>query len=483
MSNLKFNEWDSLPINLSPEQIANPLTVIDDFFSSDWLPGHIEHLHRWRKFILEDAFFVDTMGNPSTLLTSFKHNIKLIEACHLILGNRDIYNQSIASGIGQIENERKAWKHYPELLNLGELLNPLTILESFFDAFSLPEYREQLNGWLDTGLSHRAGGEFMETADIIAVYENLQKLYGAALLIYQRLTDDPYLKKDATETDGPNIESGLQLSAPSLYKLNSVITSDQHEQITQIVTIIKDRVASIQAIIYLGVPALEQPVIFLLALTDNNEQSLAQDISNHLEESCRKIAQVFVLVHHAASLITATDEKNLFLKKAANCPVIYLSGGLILPKQKETDHLLITEIALNKWQRWHSQGLEFLKGAEYYLTIGANNAALFSLSQTAECLLVAIIRFVTGYEINTHNLERLLKLTQMFTGDISAVFGLDSEDNKKLFNVLKGAYVDVRYRDKYKAAPISISAIYILIKQMSSVVDQINQKHLLLSTL
>jgi hypothetical protein len=71
----------------------------------------------------------------------------------------------------------------------------------------------------------------------------------------------------------------------------------------------------------------------------------------------------------------------------------------------------------------------------------------------------------------------------MFTGDISAVFGLDNEESKKLFNVLKGAYVDVRYRDRYEVDPPSVSALYLLVKKMIAVVDEVNQKHLLTSTL
>ena len=365
----------------------------------------------------------------------------------------------------------------------AELMNPLAVIENFFNAFNLQEYREQLEEWLENGLSNQSADKWMESSKIIAVYENLQKLYGAAWLIYQRLSDEPYLKQDKPITDVPNIQGSSQLPAPILYKLNTVITADQHEQITQIVTIIKERAPSVQAVIYLGLPPIDQAAMYLLVLTDNNEQGLAQEISNHLEESCKKVANVFILVHHAASLITATDEKNLFLKKAAGCPVIYLSGGLILPKQKETDHQLVTETSLRKWQRWQSQALEFLKGAEYYLTIGAHNAALFSLSQTAECLLVAIIRLVTLYEINTHNLERLLKLTQMFTADISAIFELDDMEKKKLFNILKGAYVDVRYRDRYESDAASVAVLYPLVKQMAVVLGQLSQKHLLASTL
>ena len=84
MSEHIFNQWDHLPINLAAEQIANPLIAIDDFFSSAWLPEHIEELYKWRKSILESNFFVDAKGSPVSLLTAYKNNLKLIEAAYLI---------------------------------------------------------------------------------------------------------------------------------------------------------------------------------------------------------------------------------------------------------------------------------------------------------------------------------------------------------------------------------------------------------------
>lgn len=487
MSEHIFNQWEHLPINLPAAQIANPLEVLDDFFSSAWLPQHIEELHKWRKAILEPSFFVDSKGSPVSLYTAYKNNLKLVEAAYLInaayRNGYHHYSQSIAKNAEQLECEKQNWSHFPTLLNDGELINPLAVIEAFFNGFSLQEYREQLEEWLENGLSNQSADKWMESSKIIAVYENLQKLYGAAFLIHQRMSGDPYLNEIAQSNNGTPNPARIQTPEPVVYKLNTIITSDQHVKLGQLVAIIKDRALSVQAVFYLGVPPTGQATIYLLVLIDNNEQGLAQDISNHLEESCKKVASVFILVHHAASLITATDEKNAFLKKASGCPVIYLSGGLILPKQKEADYFFVKEIAFRKWQRWHSQSLEFLKGAEYYLRIGAYNAALFSLNQTAECLLVAIVRFMTGYDINTHNLERLLKLSQMFTADIAAVFNLEDEENRKLFNVLKGAYVDVRYRDNYESDPKAVLALSDLVKEMIMVLEEVHQKHVLASTL
>lgn len=484
MSEHIFNQWEHLPINLPSAQIADPLKVLDDFFSSAWLPQHIEELHKWRTAILEPSFFVDAKGSPVSLYTAYKNNLKLVEAAYLInaayKNGYHRYSQSIAKNAEQLESEKQNWPHFPTLLNESELINPLSVMEEFFNGFSLQEYREQLEEWLENGLSNQSADKWMESSKIITVYENLQKLYSATFLIHQRMSDDPYLN-DFAQSDNNNLKPVRM--EPTEYILNTLITSDQHEQLGQLVNTIKDKLPSVQAVFYLGVPPTGHATIYLLVLTDNNEHGLAQDISNHLEESCKKVTDVFILVHHAASLITATDEKNVFLKKAAGCPVIYLSGGLILPKQKDADYFFVKETAFRKWQRWHSQSQEFLKGAEYYLRIGAYNAALFSLHQTAECLLVAIVRFMTGYDINTHNLERLLKLTQMFTADIAAVFNLEDQENRKLFNILKGAYVDVRYRDSYESDPKTVLALSDLVKEMIVVIEKVHQKHLLASTL
>ena len=218
MSEHIFNQWDHLPINLAAEQIANPLIAIDDFFSAAWLPEHIEELYKWRKSILESNFFVDAKGSPVSLLTAYKNNLKLIEAAYLInaayKNGYYSYSVAISKSAEQLTDEKQKWSHFPTLLNEVELMNPLAVIEDLFNAFSLPEYREQLDEWLENGLSNQSADKWMESSKIISVYENLQELYGAAWLIYQRLSDDPYLKQDKTVADVVNIQVSSQLPAP-----------------------------------------------------------------------------------------------------------------------------------------------------------------------------------------------------------------------------------------------------------------------------
>jgi hypothetical protein len=71
----------------------------------------------------------------------------------------------------------------------------------------------------------------------------------------------------------------------------------------------------------------------------------------------------------------------------------------------------------------------------------------------------------------------------MFTTDIAAIFNLEDEEKRKLFNVLKGAYVDVRYRDNYESDPKAVLALSDLVKEMTMVLEVVHQKHVLASTL
>lgn len=59
-----------------------------------------------------------------------------------------------------------------------------------------------------------------------------------------------------------------------------------------------------------------------------------------------------------------------------------------------------------------------------------------------------------GYRINNHNLSRLLNLTQLFTDDLAEVFAVDDSQSKQLFNLLKNACVNVRYKDDFEAEPV-----------------------------
>jgi hypothetical protein len=140
-------------LNLKPTEIANPILVIADFFDVDSLSGHLERLQMWRKCILEDQYFKGEKGSPSELLHFYKLNLCLLDAAYLLKDENSPTTESA---------------------DIYLTFKPV------FGEYNLSTYREILYQWLEFGLSASAANEFIDTIDLISVYENLQKLYNAA---------------------------------------------------------------------------------------------------------------------------------------------------------------------------------------------------------------------------------------------------------------------------------------------------------------
>lgn len=449
---MESNENDDAVFNLKPAEIINPLIVIADFFDVDSLDGHLERLQTWRRCIMEDQYFKGDKGSPSELLHFHKLNVCLLEAAYLLKDENCLTTKSIYSYI---------------------------TLKQVFDDYNLSTYRAILYQWLEFGLSVSAANEFIDTIDLIGVYEILQKLYKAAWHIHQQAAGNSmHLGANSVEQrdDYLSIDNSV-----TLYDLNTAILSHQQETISNVVAKIKEKVPSVQAIIYLGQTPAASPNIFLMVLVDDNDQRQLQCIASTIEDSCRNIASVIALVHRPSRLNRSRGD-NLFFSNALKCPLIYHSGEILLPFITAISHDL-REKELLIWRRWTDQGKDFLKGGEYYLNIRADQAALFSLQQAAECFLMAIIRVVNGYTTNIHNLSTLLNITRMFTNDIANVFDLENQGGKQLFNVLKNAYINVRYKDTYEADKQDVRAIYPYIKKLMVVVEKVYEHYLLTSNL
>ncbi|GAA4907538.1 HEPN domain-containing protein [Mucilaginibacter defluvii] len=479
----KQSDWGNPIKYLTLKEIGDPVTAMDAFFDDDWLPDQLARLASWREAIFSKTYYTGRNGNPGSLLSFQESNIILIEAAWVLWKRGETVGMINAD---LISSERDAWRDYPQNLNEAELCDPFSVIGHIFSKYSPPDYRVQLYEWLEHGLSRISGEGWVVTADFIAIYENLQKLYSASWLIYQRSKALPHLKskgdRDVTAAQVTEITSN-QANGITFYQLNAVIPSAYNDMLRGLVTVIKDKVQTVQCVIYLGVRPDLSGKIFLLVLTSDDEQRQAQHLNGNLEQSCEAIAKVTVLVHYASAFTSAVAKSNPFFCQSLSCPIIYLSGGLLLPVPPVSKASPDALKQADYWHRWYQQGKQFYDTADWCIRQKSANAALFLLHQSAECLLVAIIRVVIGYEINNHNLSRLLAITEMFTMDFTGVFNLEDAKDEELFQVLKNAYIDVRYRDNYAANNAKAAAVKTKVHQLIELTKRIYNKFLLTADL
>lgn len=177
-------------VYLSPDEISDPISVVQDFFISSRLPGHLRLLKQWRN----DAAFASEApknGDASSLLYRYELTIKLIEAAWLLkdkkLGQIKINSEGETDIVKwHIKKERKSFEDYPENLSIKEIIKPASVIKKMFRIHKPEGYRKILNIWLHDALSNSFMEEGLTKAEVIIVYEQLVKLFEALWLISQR---------------------------------------------------------------------------------------------------------------------------------------------------------------------------------------------------------------------------------------------------------------------------------------------------------
>lgn len=178
--------------NLTKSELENPTIILKDFCLYEHLPDQLERLKCWRNLLLSDK--TGKQRNfPPDLFLLYRMTIKLLEAAWLLKAKRSennlIFNGQEKTVVeAHLHKERQEIKSYPVLLSNEELWNPGILFSQLFRLYKLTDYRRILQYWITEAFSHFYSEDALEKEEIIIIYENLQKLYEASWLIYQRST-------------------------------------------------------------------------------------------------------------------------------------------------------------------------------------------------------------------------------------------------------------------------------------------------------
>ena len=95
------------------------------------------------------------------------------------------------------------------------------------------------------------------------------------------------------------------------------------------------------------------------------------------------------------------------------------------------------------------KGHDSLKIYEFCLKEQKYNEAAFNLHQATERYYTAILLVFTDYKPRKHNLNKLGKQAVSIDARFQEVFPLRNRKERELFQLLKKAYIDARYKKDY----------------------------------
>jgi len=444
-----YTPWEHYPKLLRYDEVQHPVDVLEDFFSVSDLDGHRRLLKEWRDFVISEKYYAHKRFGPGSLLFIHEVNLKLLEAAYLLLLNYEHHWPRPEPMTEEaLEEEKVGWEEQPANLSYKELLNPYKAIKRVFKHYSLPAYRDHLGEWLTFALSIKTNEEEIRAHEFIPVYENLLKLYDAAWLIHFRTKA---------------VAKPQKCLPAAVEEIETVILKEPIKDITpnpsaaaklgldEVVDLITKKITGVRSITLLGTHP-SPFTYYLVILLDDSERVAEHEVGNRIEDLCRPLVSVITIVHKVSVAEQAIPSGSRFwnntLSKGLN---VYRVPEFSQPAFQLLAHETFVEKSMVDWDRWGSQGKEFLKGAKYYIGNVNYTLGAFMLHQAAESTLIAIIKAVTGYRFSAHNLSRMIRMTLLFTEELKNVFELNTTEGSQVFNLLQVSYSEARYRGSFVA--------------------------------
>ncbi|WP_257658565.1 HEPN domain-containing protein [Parapedobacter lycopersici] len=168
-----------------------------------------------------------------------------------------------------------------------------------------------------------------------------------------------------------------------------------------------------------------------------------QDQANSHSNAQYQYITVAMPYGEAMPLLEAGDP---FINQVFSKGTLLYSHGVALPKRwGYVCHKTWLQSMRREWRRWFNTGCQFMDCAAYCLMDSNFGLAVFMVHQTIEQACKAVIKVLLHIGSNTHNLAWMLKLCSSVIPEIGTLFPRNSPDEKALFNLLKGSYIDCRY--------------------------------------
>jgi len=153
--------------------------------------------------------------------------------------------------------------------------------------------------------------------------------------------------------------------------------------------------------------------------------------------------------------------------------VLYDAGGITLSEAREKAPEERRRYAQQNYEKWFESADDFMIAYEPLVARGRYNIAAFQLHQATERYYTAALLVLTEYRPKGHNLTHLGKLAGSLEPSLRAIFPMTPRENKRLFELLKKAYIDARYSTKYAITEGELCVLAARVRELRERVERV----------
>lgn len=163
------------------------------------------------------------------------------------------------------------------------------------------------------------------------------------------------------------------------------------------------------------------------------------------------------IIHHGIGFINHAIEQNqyFFVDILKEGIMLFDSEKFKLSEPRAMNFQDRQEKSKTLFSKWFKSANQFLAGFRFYFQEGEGDTdfytnAAFELHQATERYYASILLVFTDYKPKIHDIEILGGQVEKLHSAFGTVFPKSTPDEKRLFELLKRAYIDARYNMNYK---------------------------------
>lgn len=208
----------------------------------------------------------------------------------------------------------------------------------------------------------------------------------------------------------------------------------------------------------------------ILIITRQEEKFKDHEVSDKINQLNSESIRLTPVIHNIKAVREAIQKGSWFFTTVCKHGILLYGEAISEVGPVENVFLKSDE---SHWAHHFGLANQFLTGAEHYLSNAQPSLSVFMLHQATEHACIAIIHACLGYRSTTHNLNRLLALTENISLELSGIFPRHTETERELFNLLVHAYGDVRYRQSFTIPPEQAKVLFERVKELINATERI----------
>jgi len=212
----------------------------------------------------------------------------------------------------------------------------------------------------------------------------------------------------------------------------------------------------------------------ILVITKSGDEKKDYEVQDIIENRLAYKTPVTIITHDIDFVNRMLGEGQYFFTDIEKEGILlYDAGNIPLAERKPLSPAEAKMIAQQYYDQWFSVAREFYTSSVLNFKAGQPKVSVFNLHQATERTYNAVILVFSGYKSKTHNLDKLKRYAKRFSEELENVFPCNTDHEKHLFDLLKRAYIDTRYKNDYAITESELTTLIDRVNRLQAIAETI----------